>query len=78
MKSKDYPSNDDAIPVDGMPPMNNKYSRQTLEMMGEFDYEKNTGADDYKGYLKLGPMKLEEGAYYEGQWKDGERCGRGK
>jgi hypothetical protein len=61
--------------VDCMPPVDNKYSRQTLDMMGPFDYEKNQGPDDYRDYLKLPPMKLEEGAYYEGHWKEGARCG---
>jgi len=64
----DQPDPSIAKKVEKMPLISNPHSRQTLEALGPFDYNKYAGTQDYSQYLDMGPMELDEGSYYDGQW----------
>ena len=78
-KKQHAPHPDVATPVQNMPEISNPHSRQTLEHLGSFDYNKyQDNQYDFANYLELEAHELDEGSFYKGQWLNGERCGRGK
>jgi len=55
----------------------NEYTEEQYENIGKFDYEKHGIPNDSK-YPVLGPYQLKSGSVYLGQWKNGQKHGRGK
>lgn len=73
---KHKPSEESGQPVDGPPEILNEKIKETLEKMRTFSFDQDEPED--KDLPKLSWYKLENNAYYCGQWKNGQRHGKGK
>ncbi|KAL4437860.1 hypothetical protein ABPG74_001031 [Tetrahymena malaccensis] len=63
--------------LDQLPDFSNEFTREVLEKLGEFVYDQ----DEEESFLDLpffGPCEMENNAFYIGQWRHGQRWGRGK
>ncbi len=78
-KSRDphAPKNPIIRQVANIPDLLNAQSREQLERIGEFNYEKHDIPNNPE-YPFLEPFQLESGSVYHGQWFEGKRNGRGK
>jgi hypothetical protein len=61
----------------------NEFTREVLDRLGEFNYnehepEVQRKLQEFKGLPAYGPVEMENGALYIGQWKNGQRHGKGK
>jgi MORN repeat len=69
------PSPNIAVPIDEMPDVENPGIEKIVKEIGEFRFELDELEDKSLPFLQ--PYKLENGIIYQGQWKHGERHGRG-
>ncbi|KAL4508042.1 hypothetical protein ABPG72_021415 [Tetrahymena utriculariae] len=64
-----------AWPIKEIPNFLNEKGRKTLQEQGDFIYDEDEAGD--QDLPKLGPYQFDNGSVYEGQWKNGQRHGRG-
>ena len=71
------PSSDVAILLERFPHYANPGIQTALSKLGSFEYSK--GDPEFEGLPVLGPYQIiKDNSVYEGQWRYGQRCGRGK
>ncbi|CAD8195671.1 unnamed protein product [Paramecium pentaurelia] len=68
--------NDRVRKIEKVPDFLTDRTRQVLEKLDEFVYDQDQ--EEYKDLPHLGPYEFENGSVYIGQWKNGQRHGRGK
>lgn len=70
------PNEEVAKKIDQVPVYDNIATKKSYDKCGEFVYDQDT--DEDKTLPKLGPYEFDNSAIYVGQWKNGQRHGRGK
>lgn len=73
---KHKPDPDFGYPVDGPPEILNEKIKETFDKMRPFVFDQDTSED--RELPTLCWYRLENNAYYKGQWKNGQRHGKGK
>lgn len=74
---KDHlPSSEVAVPVEKMPLSKNPGLKMIAERKGPFKFDQDP--PEISSLPCSGPLRLQNGVFYEGQWKNGKRNGRGK
>ena len=68
------PSENVAKPIDELPDYSNANTNITKQKMGNFSYDEQYEEGQYP---ELGPYQFDNGAIYLGQWKHGNRHGKG-
>ena len=69
--------------LNSIPDYSNEFTREVLDRLGEFNYnehepEVQRKLQEFKGLPTYGPVEMENAALYMGQWKNGQRHGKGK
>ncbi|KAL4461523.1 hypothetical protein ABPG74_016147 [Tetrahymena malaccensis] len=75
-KNIHIPSSNYAAKIQNLPDYTNDIVKNTLNKLGKFIY-KYSQYDDQDA-VELGLYQLKNGSVYQGQWKNGQRHGRGK